>query len=317
MHRSRVVTAMNFKIYLLIFLLLLSSTSVLAASKGVKNYRQGFAYFKKGQTENAILSWRKALKQRKALSKRQLLKLFLGLSRAYENIGQQQKALKTIAWAKKLAPNNKVVKKAEKRLRGVSVSDALEMLETALLMEKATTGAGLDSFKEAAAAFRKAIKQKKDLSRAHYGLGTCLLYLNDNLAEAEKHLLLSHRMNVSDIECNWRLAQLYKRKKLPAKELEHLNKCLNSGSSTPQLHVALACAYGQRNQPKDHPKILGNAQKSIDFDPSYGHSIVNEVVDEGVKSKILEMIKKAEAAQRERDKKQEKVLIVKYFGSPT
>ena len=310
---------MTSKSFLWLLLLFFLSDFVIAAETHVKTYRQGFALFGQDKYEEAISKWKKALKGRKSLSRRQQLKLFLGMSRAYEKLGDKTRALKTITWAERIAPNNKAVKKCKARLSkgSLSISEAFETLENALLLERATSGAGKDSFKEAAVAFRRAIKDQVDLSRAHYGLGTCLYYTEVDSTDAEHHLIESHRLAPQSPETNWQLAVLYKKEANLAKEIIHLTACLGSGSSKPKIEVAAASAFGRRNDKEDEPRVLDHAAKAIAFDPSYGETIIAEITDEGLKAKIKEMMKKAEAEARERDKKEEKVLIVKYFSSPT
>ena len=302
-----------------LLLLFFMGDCVCAANSPVKDYRQGFALFGSGKHKEAVNKWKKALRGRKQLTRRQQLKLFLGLSRAYERMGDKERALKTIGWAEKIAPNNRAVKKGKARLnkKALTMSEAFEALDNALLIERASPGSGKESFAEAAVAFRNAIKEKVDLSRAHYGLGTCLYYTSQEKGKAEHHLLESRRLAPHDTETNWQLAVLYKGKNDFAKELVHLKACLASGSSTPQLEVAASSAFAKKNSKEDTAKALEHAAKAIAFDPSYGEAIVAEITNEALKAKILEMVKKAKAEARERDKKEEKVIIVKYFGSPT
>ena len=302
-----------------LIILLFMADCVGATNSPVKDYRKGFALFRSGKHKEAVSKWKRALRGRKELSRRQQLKLFLGLSSAYEQMGDKERARKTIGWAEKIAPNNKAVKKSKARLnkKALTMSEAFETLDNALLIERASPGSGKDSFEEAAAAFKSAIEKKVNLSRAHYGLGTCLFYTAAEKKEAEHHLLESHRLAPHDSETNWQLAVFYKGSDDLTKELVHLNACLSSGASNPQLEVAASSAFARKNSKEDTPKALDHAAKAIAFDPSYGEAIVAEITNEPLKAKIMAMVKKAKAEARERDKKEEKVLIVKYFGSPT
>jgi len=286
------------------------SAPALLATTTLEYYKRGFAYYRSAQYLQAAMIWRALLKHRRSdLTKKQQVKTCLGLANAYQKLGKPRYAAKILDFADKLAPGTSAVRKARARLGGggggsgggakksgglTSMSQALDSLSTALMMEKATPGQGDAYFRDAIPAFKKAIADGKNLARAHYGLGTCLLYTESDLTEAEKNLSKSIELYPSDADVNMQMAKICKRKGDTEREIQCLDTAVNNGRAEPEVLAQLAGAYGRRNQAGDRELVLRHARSAIGYDASYGASIIEEVQDESLKIELGKIMAKAE-----------------------
>lgn len=290
-------------IFSLALLFVFFSTSYAATT--LEYYKRAFAYYRRQRYVRAIKIWRAVLKHRRhELSRKQQVKTCLGLANAYDKLGKKKHALKVINYAQRLAPRSALVQKTKKRISGgsgakktLSVSEALEALETGLMMEKATTGQGKPHFKEAMPAFKQALDKGRSVPFAHYGIGTCLLYTSSDLDKAENHLRQALKLRPKDARINLQMAKLLKQKNDLEGEIECLDACVQNGGSTPAILAALAGAYGRRNKPGDNELVLRHARDAINYDSSYGGSIVDQVEDKNTKIELGKMIAKAELAK--------------------
>ena len=277
------------------------------AATTLEHYKRAFAYYRRQKYVQAIKIWRAVLKHRRhELSRKQQVKTCLGLANAYDKLGKKKHALKVIKYAQRLAPRSSLVKKTKARIAGssgggskkaLSVSEALEALETGLMMEKATSGQGKPHFNEAMPAFEQALTKGRSVPFAHYGIGTCLLYTSSDLGKAENHLREALKLRPKDSRINLQMAKLLKQKNDLEGEIACLDACVQNGGSTPAILAALAGAYGRRNKPGDTELVLRHARDAINYDSSYGESIVMEVEDEKTKIELGKMIAKAELSK--------------------
>ena len=292
-------------LFYLTLLLLFFSNSFAAST--LQYYKKAFAYYKRQKYVRAIKLWRAVLKHRRhELSRKQQVKTCLGLANAYHKLGKKRHAMKVINYAQRLAPNSSAVRKTKQRISGgsggsnkkaLSVSEALEALETGLMMEKATHGQGKPHFDEAMPAFKQALSKGRSLPFAHYGIGTCLLYTSSDTDGAEKHLKEALKLRPKDARINLQMAKLLKQKNDLEGEIQCLDACVQNGGSTPAILAALAGAYGRRNQPGDGELVIRHARDAINYDSSYGASIIEQVQDRKTQKELVKMVGKAEIAK--------------------
>jgi len=177
-----------------------------------------------------------------------------------------------------------------------TLGDAMESVQTGIMMENGSPGQGKPYFKEALPVLEKALSEGKSPAQVHSAIGTCLLYGNKDIEKAKSHFQKSLEINPGDDKSALELAKIYKRDGKIKDELTVLDKYMKAGGESPKMDALIASAYGRRNQSGDDKTALKYAQKAIDYDPSYGTSIVEEVTDDKVRKKIGIMIAKAEAA---------------------
>jgi len=305
----------------LLLVLLLSSALTAIAADPVEDYRRAFSLFKQGKHQEAIDTWRSVFKaNRKDLDKRQQLKLFFGMARAYEELGNKEKALNALSYAEKLAPGSEAISKARIRIETsgpLTMADALSILKDALLQARASAGEGRALFLKIKPVFEKAIEKGDDLARAHYALGTCFYYTEEDGKEAETHLTKSLELQPTDPTTNLLMADLQHRKGDLEAEIKCLEACQLAGMDQPELFVRLAVGYEHKDVSEFEEKIIELAEKAIAFEIRYGRNILEQISDQGIRAKVEEMIAKLEEEQRkkEEEKRKKEIIIVKYFGS--
>lgn len=176
-----------------------------------------------------------------------------------------------------------------------TLGEAMESVRTGIMMDKATSGQGESYFKEALPILQKALAAKKSPAQVHRAIGTCLVYTGGDQEEAEKHFKASLAINPGEFKAARELAKLYKGDQKVEDELSVLEACLKSGGETPEMNALLASAYGRRDKKGDSKTAIQYARKAIDYDASYGASIVEEVTNEDVRKEVGIMMVKAEA----------------------
>jgi tetratricopeptide (TPR) repeat protein len=176
-----------------------------------------------------------------------------------------------------------------------TLGDAMESVRTGIMMEKATAGQGENYFNEALPLLRRALAANKSPAQVNAAIGTCLVYTGGDQEEAKKHFKASLAINPGEFKAAKELARIYKTDQKIEDELSVLETCVQSSGETPEISALLASAYGRRDQNDDSKKAIQYAQKAIDYDASYGASIVEEVTNKEVRKQVGIMMVKAEA----------------------
>ena len=318
---------LKLKIFTVCFLMTFFLAATTMASSAPLDYNKAFKSYKNGDYAEAKECWLKVWKSsRRQLSKKQKVKLFLGLSNSYIKLEDIEKAKRSFSYAKKLAPNSKAVARLEKKIDNLgpaTMTEAIEELRYAQLGERGAPGSSHDNFARLLPFFRRSILKKEELVRAHRGLAICLYYTKGDLDEVESNLLTAIKLQPADSKSTYFLALVEKDRGNFPKELEYLEAARKIGMDTPELYVRLAIL-------KDKLAVEGVVEKVmviVEYIVPYGLQHVREIYNNITNFELKDKIGKLLAALEEKQKKEEEqkkkeeeekrlkeMLIVKYFG---
>ena len=272
-------------------------------------YKKGLQEAKKGDHKNALRTWMSLFKKRGELSKGQQLRLSVAMARVYLKLGKKGKADKLVAFAEKLAPNNKTVIALRKKVGvdfGKAYSTALEDLDTALLNERVSPGSGVDLLKGAMATFEKAVKTKPKDPRAHFGLALCQLYVKADDSSSEKELLKTVELDPNHFGAWTKLGELYGRTGKTEKSFSCYKKCVDGGKATGAIYAALAKNLAAQGVSRDNMgEIVKYVNGAVKDDPAYGDGIADLISDVTVSSRIAAIVSEAHKNAERMRKRQE------------
>jgi len=307
----------KFSAFTIVFLItLILPMSILRAV--IYNYKS--CYFK-GREAARVKNWEEAILQWKSccncsdITLNQRARINFSLSKAFEVLGDNYKAIGYAKRALKLAPDNvkiadllKVLLEQDHCLTcerqnvtddsAISFTEAQDLFKDGLLNESIAKGAGSSLLEEAVAFFKKHLHNDdtKLATYSYYALGVSY-FINGSNEQAIIHLEKSLGIDPKNSDAHHYLGEVYLEMNDANKAMEHLELYIKYGGDSLQGSAALVKAYGITNNKGKKDEIVDLVTKIAASNINLARNLSTYFEDKGMAKQIDKIVGTAKKNQ--------------------